>query len=63
MPAEPTVNDCACFCAWKRRSWVPVLPGPPVDSTTYDIQKTHLFSKRTDANSLVDVVYKTVALH
>jgi len=61
MPAEPTGNDCACFCAWENRSSTPVSPGRPVARTTY-IRKRIIFSKRTDANSLVDVIYKTAAL-
>ena len=46
MPAEPTGNDCACFCAWKNRSWVPVSLGSPVGRTTYNIQKAHHFSAK-----------------
>src|SRR5215472_278378 len=46
MPAEPTANDCACFCAWKNRSWVPVSPGSPVARATYNIQKAHHFQQK-----------------
>jgi hypothetical protein len=46
MPAEPTGNDCACFCAWKNPSSTPVSPGLPIAMTTYNIQNAHHFQQK-----------------
>ena len=54
MRAEPTGNDCACFCAGKDQSWgrycqVRRSLGPHIA-----VRLRIIFSKRTDASSLVD---------
>jgi hypothetical protein len=52
-------HHCDCSCAWKNRSSTPFRQVCRSLRPHTTFRKRIIFSKRTDANLLVDVVYKT----